>query len=171
MLGRHLIALHGVWHNVQQFVPTFDKLTSNEWNCHCHNLSIKKLKQDFIDIVCYWCYLTDFGSFYNNMPIIKKVLRHFFIRKICFDVLIFLNTILLFQTTGLVGLAVAANAHHTLNALYGKILRTLQKMPDCPYKKYTEQIVRDRTCVVQSVRIYYVLQWNFISKSIHNKET
>ncbi|XP_026319763.1 NADH dehydrogenase [ubiquinone] 1 alpha subcomplex subunit 5 [Hyposmocoma kahamanoa] len=62
------------------------------------------------------------------------------------------------KTTGLVGLAVAANAHHTLNALYGKILRTLQKMPDCPYKKYTEQIVRDRSCVVQATKDVYELE-------------
>lgn len=50
------------------------------------------------------------------------------------------------------GLAVAPNAHHTLGALYGKILRTLQKMPDnSSYKKYTEQIVRERAAVLQQV--------------------
>ncbi|KAG7165781.1 NADH dehydrogenase [ubiquinone] 1 alpha subcomplex subunit 5-like 1, partial [Homarus americanus] len=39
-------------------------------------------------------------------------------------------------TTGLTGLAVATNPHHTLGVLYGKIMRCLQKMPpDAAYQK------------------------------------
>ncbi|CAH0766253.1 unnamed protein product [Diatraea saccharalis] len=60
---------------------------------------------------------------------------------------------LLKKTTGLTGLAVAANPHHTLGALYGKILRTLQKMPEnAVYRKYTEQIVRERAAVLQQTK-------------------
>jgi NADH dehydrogenase (ubiquinone) 1 alpha subcomplex subunit 5 len=59
---------------------------------------------------------------------------------------------LLFQTTGLTGLAVANNPHHTLAVLYGKILRALQKMPSsAAYRKYTEEIVNERSQVVKSV--------------------
>lgn len=61
---------------------------------------------------------------------------------------------MVFQSTGLTGLVVAANPHHTLGALYGKILRTLQKMPDeSMYKKYTEQIVRERAAILKVVRL------------------
>lgn len=49
------------------------------------------------------------------------------------------------QATGLTGLAVSKNPHHTLGVLYGKILRTLQKMPqDAAYRKYTEEIINER---------------------------
>ncbi|XP_044271440.1 NADH dehydrogenase [ubiquinone] 1 alpha subcomplex subunit 5 [Tribolium madens] len=49
------------------------------------------------------------------------------------------------QTTGLTGLAVAKNPHHTLGVLYGKILRALQKMPqEAAYRKYTEEIINER---------------------------
>lgn len=49
-------------------------------------------------------------------------------------------------------MAVAPNAHHTLGALYGKILRTLKKMPeDAAYRKYTEEIVRERAAVLTQV--------------------
>lgn len=62
------------------------------------------------------------------------------------------------QTTGLTGLAVATNPHHTLGALYGKILRTLQKMPESSvYRKFTEQIVRERAAVLSSVCIKLML--------------
>ncbi|XP_055685692.1 NADH dehydrogenase [ubiquinone] 1 alpha subcomplex subunit 5 [Lutzomyia longipalpis] len=55
------------------------------------------------------------------------------------------------RTTGLTGLAVAANPHHTLGALYGKILRALQKMPeDAAYRKYTEKIVTERAKIVST---------------------
>ncbi|XP_049883619.1 NADH dehydrogenase [ubiquinone] 1 alpha subcomplex subunit 5 [Pectinophora gossypiella] len=63
------------------------------------------------------------------------------------------------KTTGLVGLAVAPNAHHTLGALYGKILRTIQKMPETSvYRIYTEQIVRERASVVQTTKDVYELE-------------
>ncbi|GLH14498.1 hypothetical protein R5R35_008949 [Gryllus longicercus] len=55
------------------------------------------------------------------------------------------------KTTGLTGLAVSTNPHHTLNVLYGKILRALQKMPaESAYKKYTEEIVNERCQIVKS---------------------
>lgn len=50
------------------------------------------------------------------------------------------------------GLAVAANPHYTLGTLYGKILRTLQKMPESSvYRRYTEQIVKERAAVLKQV--------------------
>ncbi|KAI9588295.1 NADH dehydrogenase [ubiquinone] 1 alpha subcomplex subunit 5 [Glossina fuscipes] len=53
-------------------------------------------------------------------------------------------------STGLTGLAVAVNPHHTLNALYGKILRAVAKMPDdAAYRKYTEQIIKERVKAVE----------------------
>ncbi|XP_069675459.1 NADH dehydrogenase [ubiquinone] 1 alpha subcomplex subunit 5 [Periplaneta americana] len=55
------------------------------------------------------------------------------------------------KTTGLTGLAVAANPHHTLGVLYSKILRAVQKMPsNAAYRKYTEEIVKDRAEAVKS---------------------
>ncbi|XP_019874505.1 NADH dehydrogenase [ubiquinone] 1 alpha subcomplex subunit 5 [Aethina tumida] len=55
------------------------------------------------------------------------------------------------RTTGLTGLAVAKNPHHTLGVLYSKILRTLQKMPqDAAYRKYTEEIVHERAKILQN---------------------
>ncbi|XP_054730313.1 NADH dehydrogenase [ubiquinone] 1 alpha subcomplex subunit 5 [Anastrepha obliqua] len=54
-------------------------------------------------------------------------------------------------TTGLTGLAVASNPHHTLGALYGKILRALSKMPqDASYRKYTEKVVQNRLKAVDT---------------------
>jgi NADH dehydrogenase (ubiquinone) 1 alpha subcomplex subunit 5 len=59
---------------------------------------------------------------------------------------------LLLQTTGLTGLAVANNPHHTLTVLYGKILRALQKMPSsAAYRKYTEETVSERAEIVKNV--------------------
>jgi NADH dehydrogenase (ubiquinone) 1 alpha subcomplex subunit 5 len=59
---------------------------------------------------------------------------------------------LLFQTTGLTGLAVTNNPHHTLTVLYGKILRALQKMPSsAAYRKYTEDIINQRAQAVKTV--------------------
>ncbi|KAH8323682.1 hypothetical protein KR067_002206 [Drosophila pandora] len=49
------------------------------------------------------------------------------------------------QSTGLTGLAVSTNPHHTLAALYCKILRAVGKMPqESSYRKYTEQLVNER---------------------------
>jgi NADH dehydrogenase (ubiquinone) 1 alpha subcomplex subunit 5 len=60
--------------------------------------------------------------------------------------------LLLLQTTGLTGLAVANNPHHTLTVLYGKILRALQKMPSsAAYRKYTEEIISERAEIVKNV--------------------
>ncbi|NP_001280483.1 NADH dehydrogenase [ubiquinone] 1 alpha subcomplex subunit 5 [Acyrthosiphon pisum] len=54
------------------------------------------------------------------------------------------------QTTGLTRLNVAKSPHYTLGVLYGKILRTLRKMPeDAAYRKYTEQIISNRAKIVQ----------------------
>jgi NADH dehydrogenase (ubiquinone) 1 alpha subcomplex subunit 5 len=59
---------------------------------------------------------------------------------------------LLLQTTGLTGMAVANNPRHTLTVLYGKILRALQKMPSsAAYRKYTEEIINERARVVKNV--------------------
>jgi len=56
-------------------------------------------------------------------------------------------------TTRLTGLAVAKNPHHTLGVLYGKILRSCQKMPqDASYRKYTEEIVTERLNHVKSTQ-------------------
>ncbi|XP_071541965.1 NADH dehydrogenase [ubiquinone] 1 alpha subcomplex subunit 5 [Panulirus ornatus] len=53
--------------------------------------------------------------------------------------------------TGLTGLAVASNPHHMLGVLYGKILRCLQKMPpDAAYRRYTEQIITERSAHVKT---------------------
>ncbi|XP_050519875.1 NADH dehydrogenase [ubiquinone] 1 alpha subcomplex subunit 5 [Daktulosphaira vitifoliae] len=54
------------------------------------------------------------------------------------------------KTTGLTRLNVAKNPQYTLNVLYGKILRTIQKMPEnASYRKYTEKIVSDRAKIVK----------------------
>ncbi|VEN37865.1 unnamed protein product [Callosobruchus maculatus] len=54
-------------------------------------------------------------------------------------------------TTGLTGLAVSKNPHHTLGILYSKILRTLQKMPqDAAYRKHTEEIISERANVLKA---------------------
>lgn len=61
----------------------------------------------------------------------------------------------LLQSTGLTGLAVSTNPHHTLSALYGKILRAVSKMPqDASYRKYTEQLVKQRADSVAQVRLF-----------------
>ncbi|KAM7128357.1 LOW QUALITY PROTEIN: NADH dehydrogenase [ubiquinone] 1 alpha subcomplex subunit 5 [Ciconia maguari] len=55
------------------------------------------------------------------------------------------------KTTGLVGLAVAENPHERLRILYTKILGVLQNIPkDAAYRKYTEQIVKQRFNLVQT---------------------
>ncbi|XP_001649896.2 NADH dehydrogenase [ubiquinone] 1 alpha subcomplex subunit 5 [Aedes aegypti] len=55
------------------------------------------------------------------------------------------------KATGLTGLNVAKNPHHTLTALYNKILRAVAKMPqDAAYRRYTEQIVSERAKIVAS---------------------
>ncbi|CAG7835891.1 unnamed protein product, partial [Allacma fusca] len=54
-------------------------------------------------------------------------------------------------TTRLTGLAVAKNPHHTLGIMYGKIMRSLNKMPqDAAYRKYTEQIVTQRIEILKN---------------------
>lgn len=55
-------------------------------------------------------------------------------------------------------MAVAKNPHHTLTALYNKILRAVAKMPqDAAYRRNTEQIVADRAKIVASVRTVGVI--------------
>ncbi|XP_036319818.1 NADH dehydrogenase [ubiquinone] 1 alpha subcomplex subunit 5 [Rhagoletis pomonella] len=62
-------------------------------------------------------------------------------------------------TTGLTGLAVASNPHHTLGALYGKILRALAKMPqDASYRKHTELVVQSRLKAVETHKEVTVLE-------------
>ncbi|XP_075162409.1 NADH dehydrogenase (ubiquinone) subunit ND-13B [Haematobia irritans] len=56
-------------------------------------------------------------------------------------------------STGLTGLAVATNPHHTLGALYGKILRAVAKMPqEAAYRKHTEEIVKQRSKAVETIK-------------------
>ncbi|XP_053687408.1 NADH dehydrogenase [ubiquinone] 1 alpha subcomplex subunit 5 [Sabethes cyaneus] len=56
------------------------------------------------------------------------------------------------KATGLTGLAVAQNPHHTLTALYNKILRAVAKMPeDAAYRRYTEQLVSERAKIVSTI--------------------
>lgn len=55
------------------------------------------------------------------------------------------------KTTGLTGLAVAQKPHQTLGVLYGKIMRTLQKMPEtAAYRKHTEAVIKERADILQS---------------------
>ncbi|CAH0383625.1 unnamed protein product [Bemisia tabaci] len=55
------------------------------------------------------------------------------------------------QTTNLTGLKVAINPHYSLKLLYGKILKTLDKMPpNAAYPKYTREIIEKRHAIVQS---------------------
>lgn len=57
-----------------------------------------------------------------------------------------------FQTTGLTGLAVSTNPHHTLGVLYNKILRVVQKMPaDASYRKHTEVMINERNSIILAV--------------------
>ena len=57
------------------------------------------------------------------------------------------------MSTGLVGVAVHPNPHHTLESLYGKILRILSKMPgDAAYRQYTEKIVKARAGVLKETK-------------------
>ncbi|KAK9877042.1 hypothetical protein WA026_016071 [Henosepilachna vigintioctopunctata] len=57
---------------------------------------------------------------------------------------------LLKKTTGLTGLAVAQNPHHTLGVLYSKILRALQKIPEeTTYRKCTEALINERAKVLK----------------------
>lgn len=55
------------------------------------------------------------------------------------------------KTTGLTGLAVSKTPHYTLGVLYGKILRTLQKMPEsAAYRRHTEKIIAERAAVLKN---------------------
>ena len=62
-------------------------------------------------------------------------------------------------TTGLTGLPVAKNPHHTLGCLYGKILRALAKIPEtAAYRKYTEQIIQHRCKLLNECCDVHVLE-------------
>ncbi|XP_018330119.2 NADH dehydrogenase [ubiquinone] 1 alpha subcomplex subunit 5 [Agrilus planipennis] len=57
------------------------------------------------------------------------------------------------KSTYITGLAVAKTPHHTLGALYNKILRVLQKMPeDAAYRKYTEEVINERSSILKSTK-------------------
>lgn len=58
------------------------------------------------------------------------------------------------QATGLTGLLVNPNPHHSLSSLYGKTLRALNKMPEtAAYRINTEKIITERARIVAAVRI------------------
>lgn len=49
------------------------------------------------------------------------------------------------KSTGLTGLAVSKDPHHSLKILYSKLLRSLEKFPDqSAYKKHTKKLVEER---------------------------
>ena len=51
----------------------------------------------------------------------------------------------------------AQNPQHTLNVLYAKILRSLQKIPqDAAYRRYTEQVIKERAAAVTEVTLVYI---------------
>ncbi|KAE9554757.1 hypothetical protein FO519_002018 [Halicephalobus sp. NKZ332] len=55
------------------------------------------------------------------------------------------------KTTGLTGLFVNENPHHTLKIVYGRILRALQQIPaTAAYRRYTEEIINQRLSLVEN---------------------
>ena len=57
------------------------------------------------------------------------------------------------ESTKICGLAVNNNPHHTLNVLYSKILKSLEKMPDdAAYKQHTKSLVEQRLSLVNTIR-------------------
>lgn len=66
------------------------------------------------------------------------------------------NYIYPFQTTKLTGLAVEQNPRHRLLLLYNRVLGLLQRIPEnAAYRKHTEELIRHRQRIVESVSIYY----------------
>ncbi|KAL1494318.1 hypothetical protein ABEB36_009933 [Hypothenemus hampei] len=58
------------------------------------------------------------------------------------------------RTTGLTGLAVSKYPHQKLGVLYGKILRTLQKIPEtAAYRKHTEAVIKERAEILRTTPI------------------
>merc|ERR1712002_4263 len=54
-------------------------------------------------------------------------------------------------TTGLTGLKVCKNPHHTLGILYKRILKYVVQMPeDAAYRQYTEQVITQRKNILDS---------------------
>lgn len=69
------------------------------------------------------------------------------------------------QATGLTGLVVSTNPHHTLTSLYGKILRALSKMPEnASYRNYTEKVVTERAKIVANVGHMKYYSTNFVNQ-------
>jgi NADH dehydrogenase (ubiquinone) 1 alpha subcomplex subunit 5 len=55
------------------------------------------------------------------------------------------------KTTGLTGLAVSKDPHHSLTTLYHKILRSLEKIPDqSKYKEHTKKLTEQRLHIVNT---------------------
>ena len=53
------------------------------------------------------------------------------------------------KSTGITGLAVARDPHHSLKVLYSKILKTLENFPaHSAYKKHTQSLVEKRLSLV-----------------------
>ena len=54
-------------------------------------------------------------------------------------------------TTGLTGLAVSTNPHHSLRILYSKLIRALDKYPDSSvYKQETKKLAEHRLNIVKT---------------------
>jgi NADH dehydrogenase (ubiquinone) 1 alpha subcomplex subunit 5 len=64
-----------------------------------------------------------------------------------------------YRATGLTGLEVSRIPHHTLTVLYGKTLRTLNKMPESSvYRQSAERIVRERLDLVTKYKDPFQLE-------------
>ena len=63
------------------------------------------------------------------------------------------------KTTGLTGLAVSKDPHHSLKTLYSKILKTLDKIPDsAEYKTSTKKVILRRLDLVNKETVVLKLE-------------
>lgn len=58
--------------------------------------------------------------------------------------------------------------HHSLNVVYGRILRALQELPeDYIYRKNTEELVKQRLALVEQVCLTLCQNLQFLSFNSH----